>query len=82
MGTWIKQCSLMMNLTRPFEIQNGMDFSLNHSKDILFGAHQVEDVILFIFKLSKLIIFIFGFFQSPELIKYVLNWASTKGTRG
>jgi hypothetical protein len=33
MGTWIKHCSLMMNLTRPFEIQNGADFSLSHSED-------------------------------------------------
>jgi hypothetical protein len=37
----------------------------------LFGDHQVEDVILFIFKFSKLIVFIFGLFQSPELIKYM-----------
>jgi hypothetical protein len=40
--------------------------------NILFGAHQVEDVIIFIFKLSKLIIFIFRLFQSLELIKHVL----------
>jgi len=38
----------------------------------LFSAHQVEDVILFVFKLSKLIIFIFELFQGLELIKYVL----------
>jgi hypothetical protein len=30
----------------------------------LFGAHRVENVILVIFKLSKLIVFIFGLFQS------------------
>ncbi len=39
--------------------------------NILFGAHQVENVILFIFKLSKKIIFIFKKFQSWELNKYV-----------
>jgi len=39
---------------------------------ILFGAHQVEDVIIFTFKLSKFIVFIFGLFQSSKLIKYVL----------
>jgi hypothetical protein len=38
----------------------------------LFGAHHVENVILVIFKLSKFIVFIFGLFQSPKLIKYVL----------
>jgi hypothetical protein len=40
--------------------------------NILFGAHQVEDVILFIFKLSNFIILIFKLFQSLELIIYVL----------
>jgi hypothetical protein len=40
--------------------------------NILFGAHQVEDVILFNFKLSKFIVFIFKKNQSLELIKYVL----------
>jgi hypothetical protein len=40
--------------------------------NILFGAHKVEDVILFIFKLSKFIVSILGLFQSPKLIKYVL----------
>jgi hypothetical protein len=39
--------------------------------NILFVAHQVEDVILFKFKLSKFILFIFGLFQSSKLIKYV-----------
>jgi hypothetical protein len=39
--------------------------------NILFGAQQVEDVILFICKLSKFIVFIFKIFQSLELIKYV-----------
>jgi len=34
MGTRIKHCSLMMNLARPFEIQNGVDFSLSHSEDV------------------------------------------------
>jgi hypothetical protein len=34
MGIGIKHCSLMMSLPRPFEIQNGMDFSLSHSKDV------------------------------------------------
>jgi hypothetical protein len=43
----------------------------------LFDAHQVEDVILFIFKLSKLISFIFGLFQSSQLIKYVLKYYNT-----
>jgi hypothetical protein len=37
----------------------------------LLGAHQVENVILF--KLLKFIVFIFGLFQSPLLIKYVLH---------
>jgi len=37
----------------------------------LFGAQQVENVILFIFKLSKLIVFIFELFQSLKLIKFV-----------
>jgi len=41
--------------------------------NILFGAHWVEDVILFIFKLSKFIVFIFELFQSSELVKYVFN---------
>jgi hypothetical protein len=40
--------------------------------NILFGAHHVKNVILFIFKLSKFIVFIFELFQSLELIKYVL----------
>jgi hypothetical protein len=40
----------------------------------MFGAHQVEDVILFIFKFSKFIVFIFKLFQSPKLIKYVFNF--------
>jgi hypothetical protein len=40
--------------------------------DFLFSAHHVENVIIFIFKLSKLIFLIFGLFQSLELIKYVL----------
>jgi len=40
--------------------------------NILFGAHQVENVILFVFKLSKFIVFIFELFQSLEL-KYVLS---------
>jgi hypothetical protein len=44
----------------------------------LFGAHQVEDVNLFIFKFSKFTIFIFRLFQSSELIKYVLNDLSLK----
>jgi hypothetical protein len=39
--------------------------------NILFGAHQVEDVNLFIFQLSKFIVFIFRLFQSLELIKYL-----------
>jgi hypothetical protein len=30
----------------------------------LFSSHQVENVILFIFKLLKLIVYIFGLFQS------------------
>jgi hypothetical protein len=34
MDTRIKHCSFMMNLTRPFEIQNGRDFSLNHLEDV------------------------------------------------
>jgi hypothetical protein len=38
---------------------------------LLWIVYQVEDVILFIFKLLKLIVFIFRFFQSPKLIKYV-----------
>jgi len=33
-----------------------------------FSAHQVEDVILFIFELSKLIVSIFEPFQSPKLM--------------
>jgi hypothetical protein len=37
----------------------------------LFGAHKVENV--FLFKISKLIVFIFRIFQSLELIKYVLK---------
>jgi len=41
--------------------------------NILFSAHHVEDVILFIFKLSKFIVSIFKLFQSQELIKYVLK---------
>jgi hypothetical protein len=40
--------------------------------NILFGAHQVEDVILVIFTLSKFIVFVFELFQSPQLIKCVL----------
>ncbi len=36
MGTWIKHCSLMMSLARPFEIQNGADFSLSLSKDMSY----------------------------------------------
>jgi hypothetical protein len=40
--------------------------------NVLFGAHQVEDVIIFTFKLSKFIVFIFELFQSLKLIKYVL----------
>jgi hypothetical protein len=43
--------------------------------NILFSAHQVENVILFIFKPSKLIVFIFELFQSLELIKYVFHVA-------
>jgi hypothetical protein len=39
--------------------------------NILFSAHLVEDVILFIFKLSNFIFLIFELFQSPKLIKYV-----------
>jgi hypothetical protein len=35
--------------------------------NILFGAHRVENVILFVFKLSKFIVFIFEIFQSLEL---------------
>jgi hypothetical protein len=31
--------------------------------NILFGAHHVEDIILFIFKFSKFIAFIFELFQ-------------------
>jgi len=38
----------------------------------LFGSHQVENVILFIFKLLKLIVYVFGLFQSIELINYML----------
>jgi hypothetical protein len=38
----------------------------------LFGAHEVENVIIFLFKLSKFIFLIFRLFQSPKLIKYVL----------
>jgi hypothetical protein len=38
----------------------------------LFGAHQVEDVILVIFKLSKFIVFFFRLFQFLELLKYLL----------
>jgi hypothetical protein len=34
----------------------------------MFNAHQVEDVILFIFKISKFIVFIFKKFQSSKLI--------------
>ncbi len=34
MGIGIKHCSLMMSLTRPFKIQNGMDFFLNHLEDV------------------------------------------------
>ncbi len=33
MVTWIKHCSLMMNLTRPFEVQNGANFFLSHLED-------------------------------------------------
>jgi len=39
----------------------------------LFGAHQVEDVILSIFKLLKLILNFFEFFQSWKLITYVFH---------
>jgi hypothetical protein len=39
----------------------------------LFGAHWIEDVILFIYKLSNFIVFIFKLSQSLELIKYVLR---------
>jgi hypothetical protein len=39
----------------------------------LFSAHQVEDVILFIFKFSKLIVSIFELFQTPKLTKYVFG---------
>jgi hypothetical protein len=34
--------------------------------NILFGAHQVEDVILFIFKLSKFI-YLFNFFSKSRI---------------
>ncbi len=34
MGIWIKHCSLMMSLTRPFKIQNGIAFSFNHLEDV------------------------------------------------
>jgi hypothetical protein len=34
MRTRIKHYSLMMHLAKPFEIQNGVDFYLNHSKDV------------------------------------------------
>ncbi len=51
--------------------------------NILFGAHQVEDFILFIFNFSKFIVFIFKKFQSLKLIKYVLlcvgNYATHDG---
>ncbi len=39
--------------------------------NILFGRHQVEDVILFLFLFSKLIVSIFKLFQSSKLIKYM-----------
>ncbi len=36
MGIGIKHCSLMMSLARPFEIQNGAGFFLNHSKEVSY----------------------------------------------
>ncbi len=42
MGIGIKHCSLMMNLTRPFKIQNGAYFSLSHSKDVNYPKTKVQ----------------------------------------
>jgi hypothetical protein len=39
-GDRVKHYSLMMNLTRPFEIQNGGNFSLSHSKDVNYHYYQ------------------------------------------
>jgi hypothetical protein len=36
MGIGIKHCSLMMNITKPSEIQNGADFSLSHLEDMSY----------------------------------------------
>ncbi len=41
MGIGIKHCSLMMSLTKPFEIQNGADFSLSHLKDMNYQKKGV-----------------------------------------
>jgi hypothetical protein len=36
MGIRIKHYSLMMSLAKPFEIQNGANFSLCHSEDVSY----------------------------------------------
>jgi hypothetical protein len=66
---------MVLNIWWPLNLSIVMNFNCFHGGknilmqicclNILFGAHQVENVIIFIFELSKFIIFIFGLFQSP-----------------
>jgi hypothetical protein len=37
MGIGIKHYSLTRSLARPFEIKNGVDFSLSHSEDVNYS---------------------------------------------
>jgi hypothetical protein len=45
----------------------------------LFGAHHAENVILFIFKLLKFIVYIVKLLQNLNLIKFVLNPKDEQG---
>jgi hypothetical protein len=68
-------CMLIVFIVKFFSYEN---LSFQH----FFWCPPSWNVILFIFKLSKLIVSIFGLYQSPELIKYMLYHFNNHGLMG
>jgi hypothetical protein len=73
---------LNLKMWWPLDLSSVMNVSYLHGEktimkichfNTLFSTLQVENVILFIFQLSKFIVFIFRLFQNSKLIKYVMK---------
>jgi hypothetical protein len=66
---WPQDLSIIMNVNY---FHGEKHFLCKFVISMFFLCPPIEDVIIFILKLSKFIVFIFEPFQSPKLIKYVL----------